>query len=155
MRVLLIDDHALFRRGLRLMLREVFPAADVSEADSCVQAADLRDQRFDLIFLDWNMPGLQGEQALDAVKLGFPTCPVVVVSGEVTSTAVVVEGGRVGGGAVVGWGGAVVAAVVVASSPRVAAHSTPANSRITSVEPTSTVRSSRRRRRADMPRRGP
>jgi DNA-binding NarL/FixJ family response regulator len=64
------------------MLREVFPAADVSEADSCVQAADLRDQRFDLIFLDWNMPGLQGEQALDAVKLGFPTCPVVVVSGE-------------------------------------------------------------------------
>ena len=33
--VLLIDDHALFRRGLRLMLRELFAEAEVSEAESC------------------------------------------------------------------------------------------------------------------------
>ena len=81
-RVLLIDDHALFRRGLRLMLREVFPTVDVSEADRCAAAADMQEQRFDLIFLDWNMPGIQGELALDAIKLAFPACPVVVVSGE-------------------------------------------------------------------------
>ena len=81
-RVLLIDDHALFRRGLRLMLREVFPTADVSEAGGCAAAADMQEQRFDLIFLDWNMPGIQGELALDAIKLAFPACPVVVVSGE-------------------------------------------------------------------------
>ncbi|MBK6928639.1 MAG: response regulator transcription factor [Comamonadaceae bacterium] len=82
MRVLLIDDHALFRRGLRLMLREVFPTVDVSEADGCAAGADMHELSFDLIFLDWNMPGIQGELALDAIKLAFPPCPVVVMSGE-------------------------------------------------------------------------
>lgn len=81
-RVLLIDDHALFRRGLRLMLREVFPTVDVSEADGCAAASDMQELSFDLIFLDWNMPGIQGELALDAIKLAFPACPVVVMSGE-------------------------------------------------------------------------
>ena len=81
-RVLLIDDHALFRRGLRLMLREVFPTVDVSEADGCAAASDMQEVSFDLIFLDWNMPGIQGELALDAIKLAFPACPVVVMSGE-------------------------------------------------------------------------
>ncbi len=80
--VLLIDDHALFRRGLRLMLREVFPTIDVSEAGGCDAAAGMQDQIFDLIFLDWNMPGVQGEPALNAIKLTFPACPVVVISGE-------------------------------------------------------------------------
>ena len=42
----------------------------------------MHELSFDLIFLDWNMPGIQGELALDAIKLAFPPCPVVVMSGE-------------------------------------------------------------------------
>lgn len=82
MRVLLIDDHALFRRGFRLMLRELFPEVDVSEAESCAAATALRDEPFDLIFLDLNMPGVHGNEALDAIKVAYPACLVVVVSGE-------------------------------------------------------------------------
>lgn len=82
MRVLLIDDHALFRRGFRLMLRELFPEVDVSEAESCAAATAMRDESFDLIFLDLNMPGVHGDEALDVIKAVFPTCLVVIVSGE-------------------------------------------------------------------------
>ena len=82
MRVLLIDDHTLFRRGLRLMLRELVPEADVSEADSCAGAIDLAASPFELILLDLNMPGMHGLGALHTIKQVFSACPVVVVSGE-------------------------------------------------------------------------
>ena len=88
MRVLLIDDHALFRRGLRLMLRELMPEADVSEADSCAAAIDMADSAFDLVLLDLNMPGMQGLSALDAIRPVFKQCPVVVVSGEDSPTLI-------------------------------------------------------------------
>lgn len=88
MRVMLIDDHALFRRGLRLMLRELMPEADVSEADSCAAAIDMADSAFDLVLLDLNMPGMQGLSALDAIKPVFKQCPVVVVSGEDSPTLI-------------------------------------------------------------------
>ena len=82
MRVLLIDDHALFRRGLRLMLRELMPEADVTEADSCATAIDMADDAFDLVLLDLNLPGMQGLSALNVIRPVFHQCPVVVVSGE-------------------------------------------------------------------------
>lgn len=82
MRVLLIDDHALFRRGLRLMLQELMPGADVAEAESCAAALMLSGAVFDLILLDLNMPGTSGLESLESVKTHFPASIVVVVSGE-------------------------------------------------------------------------
>lgn len=81
-KVLLVDDHALFRRGLRLMLRELDADMDLSEADGCGQAMALGHERFDLVLLDMNMPGMNGLEALHCVKQAWPTAFVVVLSGE-------------------------------------------------------------------------
>ena len=82
MHILLIDDHALFRRGLRLMLRELEQDTDISEADSLLQALDLRGAAFELILLDMTMPGVDGIEALQAIKQTFPLAALVVMSGE-------------------------------------------------------------------------
>ncbi|MEZ5926584.1 MAG: response regulator transcription factor [Hyphomicrobiaceae bacterium] len=59
MRFLIIDDHALFRRGLKTFLGQSFPEADIDEADSLEaglsQASALPG--YDIIFLDLIMPG--------------------------------------------------------------------------------------------------
>ncbi|MFC5496755.1 response regulator [Caenimonas terrae] len=82
MKILLIDDHALFRRGVRLMLRELVADVDLSEADGCAQALTMAHEAFDLILLDMNMPGLNGIEALQCIKQAWPTAFVVVLSGE-------------------------------------------------------------------------
>jgi two-component system nitrate/nitrite response regulator NarL len=81
-KVLLVDDHALFRRGLRLMLRELAAGMDLSEADGCAQALALAHESFDLVLLDMNMPGMNGLEALHCIKQAWPTAFVVVLSGE-------------------------------------------------------------------------
>lgn len=98
MKVLLVDDHALFRRGLRLMLSELAPGMDLSEADSCAQALELAQESFDLILLDMNMPGLHGLEALRRVKETWPLALVVVLSGEDSGQLVrdVIEQGACG-----------------------------------------------------------
>ncbi|MCA0326424.1 MAG: response regulator transcription factor [Proteobacteria bacterium] len=82
MRILLIDDHTLFRRGLRLMLGELMPEAQVYESDSCEGMAQFESMAFELVLLDLNMPGTAGLNALDVIKNYFPTSAVLVVSGE-------------------------------------------------------------------------
>lgn len=88
MKVLLIDDHALFRRGLRLMLRELAPDMDVSEAEDCAHALTLSHEQFDLILLDMNMPGVQGLEGLQSIKQAWPIAFVVVLSGEESANLV-------------------------------------------------------------------
>lgn len=82
MRVLLVDDHSLFRRGLRLMLAELLPDVVVEDAESCESAARFADQMFDIVLLDLHMPGTQGLSALNAIRELFPLCAAVVLSGD-------------------------------------------------------------------------
>ena len=82
MKVLLVDDHALFRRGLRLMLRELAPQMDLTEVDGCAHALELAPEAFDLVLLDMNMPGLSGLDGLRHVKQAWPLALLVVLSGE-------------------------------------------------------------------------
>lgn len=60
-RFLVVDDHALVRRGLVKILAESFPSAEFAEASDTVDALALvRDGQWDIILVDLNLPGRDG-----------------------------------------------------------------------------------------------
>ena len=83
MNLLLIDDHALFREGLKFLLRDLDEHLVIDGAESCA-AATLRPGSFlkDLILLDLNLPEFRGLEPLARIRLAFPNAPVVALSGE-------------------------------------------------------------------------
>lgn len=83
MRVLVCDDHSLFREGLRLLLEKLDPGMDVTLTGSAEEAlAATREDNFDLILMDWHMEGLAGARALEALRESAPLTRVVVLSGD-------------------------------------------------------------------------
>jgi DNA-binding NarL/FixJ family response regulator len=83
MNVLLIDDHALFREGLKFLLRSLDAALEVDEASDCAKALEHAATRsYDLVLLDLKMPGVAGLEALAALREAVPGAPLVVLSGE-------------------------------------------------------------------------
>lgn len=83
MRVLVCDDHSLFREGLRLLLEKLDASMEVTLTGSAEEAlAATRDGMFDLILLDWHMDGLAGARALEALRESAPLTRVVVLSGD-------------------------------------------------------------------------
>jgi len=83
MRILLADDHHLVREAIASYLTRAAP--DIT----CIEAADFRQVRerleesgaFDLVILDYRMPGMNGLSGLDEVKASLPQTPVAVLSG--------------------------------------------------------------------------
>lgn len=83
MNILLVDDHPLLRGGMRFLLRSLDAGLEMDEASNCAQALELVAGRsYDLVLLDLNMPGLNGLDALDALRDAVPGTPLVVLSGE-------------------------------------------------------------------------
>lgn len=83
MNVLVVDDHTLFREGLKLLLAQLDASLLVDEARDCAAALERVAMRsYDLILLDLNMPGLRGMDALAALREAVPGAPTVVLSGE-------------------------------------------------------------------------
>jgi DNA-binding NarL/FixJ family response regulator len=83
MNILLIDDHALFREGLKFLLRSLDAALEVDEASECARALEHAAKRaYDLVLLDLKMPGVAGLDALAALRDAIPAAPLVVLSGE-------------------------------------------------------------------------
>jgi DNA-binding NarL/FixJ family response regulator len=83
MNVLVVDDHALFREGLKFLLRELDASLVVDEAGDCAAALErVSARRYDLVLLDLNLPGLRGMDALAALRGAVPGAPTVVLSGE-------------------------------------------------------------------------
>lgn len=82
MNILLIDDHALFREGFKLMLARVLPdvacVVETGSAEAGLAAA--ADEDFDLIFLDLGLPGLGGLDGLRALRRQCPDACLVVLS---------------------------------------------------------------------------
>lgn len=82
-RVLIVDDHALVRDGLRTILEVSFPDCDILEADSFEQALDelQRADEVDLVLLDLNIPDVNRLSGLRQLRADFPSTPVVMVTG--------------------------------------------------------------------------
>jgi two-component system, NarL family, invasion response regulator UvrY len=80
-RILVTDDHAIVRKGLKQVLAEEIADAVFGEADdSAGTLALLNEQLWDILILDINMPGRNGFEVLDEVRRNFPTLPVLVLS---------------------------------------------------------------------------
>jgi DNA-binding NarL/FixJ family response regulator len=80
-RILIVDDHEVVRRGLRQVLAEAFPGAVVEEADRSETAVGaIAGTAWDLVLLDVNIPGRSGLEVLEDAKRLRPSMPVLVVS---------------------------------------------------------------------------
>jgi DNA-binding NarL/FixJ family response regulator len=84
MKILLVDDHALFREGMRYVLQQLPGFAEVLEAGSFQDGLKLADQHaeLDLVLLDLHMPGSEGPKSVSYFHQRYPSIPVVVVSAE-------------------------------------------------------------------------
>lgn len=81
-RLIIADDHPLFRGALREAVHGLFDRIEISEAGSFEEIAKLleRDVDVDLILLDLAMPGVRGFSGLMCLRAQYPGVPVVVVS---------------------------------------------------------------------------
>jgi len=81
MNILITDDHANVRRGLRELVADAFSGTRFSEAANGVETlAQLLISLPDVLLLDINMPGRSGFEVLKDVKLIYPLLPVIMVS---------------------------------------------------------------------------
>jgi DNA-binding NarL/FixJ family response regulator len=79
--LLLIDDHALIRQGLREWLKFEFPECQVIEAASGEEGIALvQNHVLHLVLMDVNLPGMDGFQATARLKKIAPALPVVIVT---------------------------------------------------------------------------
>ena len=80
-RVLIVDDHAIVRRGLRELLSDEFNGAAFGEASDARQALEqLRKKEWDVALLDIALPGKSGLDLLKELKADWPRLPVLVLS---------------------------------------------------------------------------
>ena len=82
MKILLADDHALFRDGMRHVLRELDEQIDILDLGNFPDAlnAARNNPDIDLVLLDLNMPGSDGAPSVKLFHTSYPNVPVVVIS---------------------------------------------------------------------------
>lgn len=83
-KILIADDHPLFREAIHNVISDGFPGSEVMETEDLDSAMALTkgNDDLDLILLDLNMPGMHGLNGLINLRNEAPTIPVVVVSAE-------------------------------------------------------------------------
>lgn len=81
MRVLCVDDHAIFRQGVKQILLQYDRQAKIGEASTAAAATQLaRESRWDVVILDLSLPDRSGFQLLSEFKREQPDVPVIVLS---------------------------------------------------------------------------
>ena len=80
-KVLIIDDHALFRRGIRWTLDEATDIDVVGEAENGTEALLITERAFpDVVLVDINLPGLNGLEVARVIKRREPRIRLIVLS---------------------------------------------------------------------------
>ena len=81
-RIIIVDDHPLFRDALRQALSNKFKELEISEAGSLEGLSSALEEasETDLVLLDLTMPGVKGFSGLMYLRAQYPEIPVVVVS---------------------------------------------------------------------------
>lgn len=82
MKILLIDDHAIFREGMALLLKHLDQETSLIQAGTCEQGfVALEEQsEIDLVLLDLGLPDMPGIDAIKEIRSRRPDVPVVVLS---------------------------------------------------------------------------
>jgi len=81
MRILITEDHAVMREGLKLILADHFKKAQFGEASNATEALDLVwKEKWDVVVLDITMPGRSGLEVLKEIKRSRPHLPVLILS---------------------------------------------------------------------------
>ena len=83
MRILIADDHALFRDALARLVRSLVAEARVEEAGSLdeIRACLAADPDCELLLLDLRMPGCFDSDPVETLHRAHPAVPIVVISG--------------------------------------------------------------------------
>jgi DNA-binding NarL/FixJ family response regulator len=81
MKMLVADDHAIVRKGLRQLLLEEYPAAKIEEVgDGENLITKVLNEKWDVVICDLDMPGRNGLDAMRQIKEIAPKLPVLIVS---------------------------------------------------------------------------
>ena len=81
LRILIADDHAVVRRGLKQILNEEYPSAEIAEASDAEELiTKVVSSDWNVVICDMNMPGRSGLDALSQLKQIAPTLPVLIMS---------------------------------------------------------------------------
>lgn len=82
MRILLADDHPLFREGVKPVLEKLDPDVEILEAIDFPSAFETmhRAEEVDLVLMDLYMPGMAGVEGVTRFRATFPEAPVVILS---------------------------------------------------------------------------
>jgi two-component system, NarL family, invasion response regulator UvrY len=82
LKILVADDHAIIRKGLRQILLEEYPAAFIEEAEDAEEAIKKTIDRddWDIVICDLSMPGRSGLDVVEYVKQHHPQLPVLILS---------------------------------------------------------------------------
>jgi DNA-binding NarL/FixJ family response regulator len=81
MRILIADDHAIVRQGLKQTIADAIAKVTFGEAANAAEALEnVRKQDWDLVLLDVSMPGRSGLEVLKEIKQARPKLPVIILS---------------------------------------------------------------------------
>ncbi len=81
LKVLIADDHAVIRKGLKQILMEAFPDAYIGEAMDAEEAtAKTIAENWDIVITDLSMPGRSGLELTQDIRQNYPKLPVLILS---------------------------------------------------------------------------
>ena len=80
-RIALVDDHSLFRRGMKLLLAshpDVEVVADIASGEEFLSVLD--EVCPDVVFMDYYMPGLNGAETTEQALMRYPEMKIITLS---------------------------------------------------------------------------